>query len=89
MPTLNRHNHKKSVTADDIQAIAGPLKEDVVEAILRIGATEAEIKKAFDYLEESYYTMSIFARPMDQRVRRVYDILDYAGNDFSKPRLWH
>jgi hypothetical protein len=80
-------SHKKPATDGDIRAIAGPLGDDIIAAILETGATRAEVMQAFDWLEESYYTMSTFMRPMNERVRRVYEILDYASNGF-KPDPW-
>ena len=91
MRTLKRlrSSREKSVTGDDICSIAGPLDDDIIAAILRTGATRSEVMQAFDWLEESYYTMSIFMRPMNERIRRVYEILDYAGNSFGKVHHGH
>ena len=75
-----RHSHEKSATGSDIRAITGPLDDDIVAAILRTDATPAEVVQALDWLEESYYTRSASMKPLNERVRRVYEILDYAEN---------
>lgn len=81
-------SHEKSATAGEIRAIVGPLDDDIVVAILETGATRVDVIQAFDWLEESYYTMSTFMRPMNERVRRVYEILDYASNGFGQENSW-
>jgi hypothetical protein len=83
-----RGSHEKSATGSDIRAIAGSLDDDIVAAILHTDATRAEIMQALDWLEESHYTLSTYMRPMNERVRRVYEILDYAENwaGRKKPR---
>ncbi len=78
-----RRSHEKSATGGDIRAIAGPLDDDIIAAILHTGATRAEVMQAFGWLEESHYTLSTTVRPMNERVRRVYEILDYASNGFD------
>ncbi len=78
-----RRKQEKRATSDDIQDIAGPLDNAIVMAILHTGATRTEIQLAFESLEENHYTKATFARPIDERVRHVYDILDYAGNGHS------
>ena len=77
---------EKSATTDDVHAIAGPLDDTIATAILRTGATADEVLQAFEKLEENYYTRSVFIRPMDERGRCVYDILDYgrSGLDWGK-----
>lgn len=84
-----RHSHDKSATDDDIRAIAGPLDDDIVAAILRTDATPAEVTQALDWLEESYYTRSASMKHMNERVRRVYEILDYADNGFGWKKSGH
>ena len=72
--------YDKPASIGDIREIVGGLNDDIVSAILETGATRAEVTEAFDWLEESRSTLSAFMRPMNERVRRVYEILDYAGN---------
>lgn len=84
-----KHKREKPATADDVRAIAGPLEEEIIRAILRLGATPSEIAQAYDWLQESRYTLSVFMKPMDERARRVYEILDYAGNGFIHTRTWN
>lgn len=72
--------HEKAASRGEIRDITGPLHEDIITAILQSGATRAEIMEAFDWLEESHYTLSAFMKPMNERVRSVYEILDYASN---------
>ena len=78
-----RHNHERSATSRDIRDIAGAMDDDIVMAILKTGATRVEVMQAFDWLQESHYTRSTSMRPMNERVRRVYEILDYASNAFG------
>src|SRR5690348_7549052 len=87
-PKRKHRNREKPATSDDIRAIAGPLDDDIIVAIQRLGATRAEVSQAFDWLQESRYTLSVFMKPLDERVRRVYEILDYAGNGFTKAHTW-
>jgi hypothetical protein len=77
------------VTENDVRAIVGPLDDDIVLSILEIGATHDEIMQAFDWLEESRYTMSAFEKPMNERAHRVYQILDYASNHLGNAPVWH
>lgn len=72
--------HEKAATAREIREIAGTLNDDIITAIQKTGATRSEVIEAFDWLEESHYTLSAFMKPMNERVRRVYEILDYASN---------
>ena len=83
-----QHKHEKSASGSDIRAIVGPLEDDIIAAILKTGATRTEVMQAFDWLEESHYTLSTFMRPMNERVRRVYEILDYATNGLSPEDPW-
>jgi len=83
-----RRSHEKSATGDEIRDITGPLGNDIIAAIQETGATRAEVLQAFDWLEESHYTLSTFMRPMNERVRRVYEILDYASNGFGPENNW-
>ena len=69
---------EKLATADDIRTLVGPLDESIISAILHTGPTPDEVRQALQWLEENHYTGAIFSRPMDERVRHVYDILDYA-----------
>jgi hypothetical protein len=80
-------SHEKTATGREVRDIAGPLNDDIVAAILETGATRAEVMQAFDWLEESRYTMSAFMRPMNERVRRVYEILDYASNGVDLDKI--
>lgn len=73
----------KQVTQAEIRAIVGPLDDIIIEAILHTGATSDEIRQAFVQLEEDTYTKAIFTRRMDERVRSVYDLLDYERNFFN------
>jgi hypothetical protein len=84
-----RNHQEKSARGSDIRAIAGPLEDDIVAAIMAIGATRAEVMQAHNWLEESHYTLSTSMKPMNERVRRVYEILDYASNGFGPENLWH
>jgi hypothetical protein len=83
------HRPEKSATSSDIRTIVGPLDNDIINAILQTGATRAEVLQAFDWLEESHYTLSTLMRPMNERVRRVYEILDYASNGLGPENFWH
>jgi len=91
MSTLKRmgSDHEKTATGSDIRAIVGPLDDEIVTAIQHTDATRAEVVQALNWLEESHYTLSVYMRPMNERVRRVYEILDYASNDFGQKRPWH
>ena len=82
-----QHNHERSATGRDIRDIVGVLNDDIVMAILKTGATRSDVVQAFDWLEESYYTRSTFMRPMNERVRRVYEILDYASTTFGLQKI--
>ena len=75
---------KRFPTADDLRNIAGTIDESLIGTILDTGATLDEITQAFLLLEEDHYTRPIFTREMEGRIRRVYDILDYAHNGFVK-----
>ena len=88
MATVKKiHNgHERSATAREIRDIAGIRNEDIIAAIQNTRATRLEVIQAFDWLEESHYTLSTFVKPMNERVRRVYEILDYAINGFEVER---
>jgi len=75
--------HEKAATVGEIRDVAGNLNDDIIAAIQKTGATRNEVIQAFDWLEESHYTLSTFMKPMNDRVRRVYEILDYASNGFG------
>jgi len=72
-----RRGGEKSATAEDVRVIVGPLEDAIIEAIVHIGATPREVLHALQLLEENHYTKAIYSRPMEDHVRRVYDILDY------------
>ena len=82
MPIIFRKQEKTDVSRD-IRNVVGPLDESIITAILHTGATIEEITQALAWLEENHHTRAVFARRMDERVRHVYDILDYAYNGFS------
>ena len=79
----NHNRHDRSATAREIRDIAGIRNEDIIAAIQNTGATRTEVIQAFDWLEESHYTLSTFMKPMNERVRSVYEILDYASSGFA------
>lgn len=86
MPTLKvtlRNRRERAATRHDIRAIAGPLEEAIVMAILHTGATPDEVQEAHAGLEENHHTKAISVRQMEDRVRHVYNILDYAHNGFE------
>lgn len=80
---LKKVNNSEA-TGNDIIAITGPLDDEILDAILCTHATRAEITQALNWLEESSYTMTAATRPMSERTRRVYQILDYATTEFDR-----
>jgi hypothetical protein len=76
--------NSSEATGNDIVAITGPLDNEILDAILHTHATRAEIAQALNWLEESYYTMTAATRPMSERTRRVYQILDYASTEVDR-----
>jgi len=86
MPTLRvtlRGRRERAATRRDIRAIAGPLEEGIIMAILHTGATPDEVQDAYNGLVENHHTRSTAVRQMQDRVRHVYNILDYAYNGFD------
>jgi hypothetical protein len=75
--------HQKTVTSDDIRLLIGPFDEDLVRAILQTGATPGEVLCAYEMLEEDHFTQPISDRHMPDRVRSVYNILDYGSADLD------
>lgn len=82
MPTLKTifKSNEKQATVMDVRAIVGHLDDVIIEAILHTTATPNEILQAMEWLEENYYTRASSTRRMDERVRNVYNILDYERN---------
>ncbi len=73
---------KKPATGQEIYDITGQMDHKMIAAILHTGATFDEVLQAYQYLEENYYTKPVFIKHMTDRVRHVYDILDYS-RDFA------
>ena len=91
MPTVRkmRGGGEKPATAEDIRVIVGPLDDAIIEAILHIGATPRDVLHASQLFEENHYTKTIYARHMEDHVRRVYDILDYERSILNNKNDWH
>lgn len=66
--------HDKIVTDHDIRKVLGPLDDDLVAAIQNTGASRDEIRMAYACFDEEDVDLTM-AKPMNHRMRRVYDIL--------------
>lgn len=86
MPSLKKifKDKESAATEKDIRGIVGPLDETLIVAIMRTGASPDEVLQALEWLEEDYYTKTVFVRRMDDTIRRIYDILYYAHNGFGE-----
>ncbi len=73
----------ESVTVQAVTDILGPLDSGILAAILDTGASLEEIRRAAVWLDENHYTQATADRPMSQKMRRVYEILDYARSRFE------
>ncbi|MFA6104922.1 MAG: hypothetical protein WC721_22255 [Victivallaceae bacterium] len=82
-------DEERRATPADIRAIVGPLDDVIIDAILHTDATPSEVLQALEWLEENYYTRASFARRMDERVRNVYNILDYERNFLGGNNIRH
>ncbi len=82
LKTRIRHTDS-AATNEDIIAIIGQMDHIIVDALLHTGATPDEIIQASEWLEENHRTKAIYARHMGDRVRRVYEILDYARSGLN------
>lgn len=66
----------QAATDREIRTILGPVDDETIMAIMDIGATALEVEEAFEWLNDDSYMGSDLARPMRDRVRRVYEILE-------------
>lgn len=69
---------RSSLTEREVIDITGPLEGGIIMAILHTGASAEEIRQASAWLDENHYTRATADRLMGERMRRVYEILDYA-----------
>jgi hypothetical protein len=66
---------KHPATAEDIRAIVGRLGDDRIAAILRTGATAADVTEAFTWFTTGEYPVGGRQRPLSGAVAEVYEIL--------------
>ncbi len=79
MGSFNPPGRQNSLlSSEDIIDITGPLDNEVLSAIIRTGASLEDICQASEWLDESHYTLATTEPLMDEKTRRVYEILDYA-----------
>ena len=71
-----------AVTGCCIREITGLTDDVIVKAILVTGASRKEIQQACDACFENLHVKAGRIRPMSDRVRRIFDILDYS-RDFA------
>ena len=74
------------MTAADIRRVVGNLDSDLISALQQTGGTVADIEAAYNILVENHYTLSIRGPQMIPRVKRIYEILDYAREDIIARR---
>lgn len=65
----------KPATGHEIQEILGPVDDEVVTNILHTGATGVEVSEAFEWLNDDDYMGKDLKKTMNERVRRVFNIL--------------
>lgn len=68
---------RRPATGQEILDLIGPVKNETIAAILFTRASSDEILQAVDLWEEDHYTMQAHSRHMSDRIRRIYEILDY------------
>lgn len=70
---------KNNLSGNYVREVSGVKDEQAIKAILTIGASKSEIQQACDYcFEQMHVKSSRRMRPMDDRVKRIIDILDYS-----------
>lgn len=78
MPEVQKALH--SATDHDIRAVLGPTDDEMVFMIQETGASKGEALQAFTWLNDDDYIGAKLKRPMNNRIRAVYDILLDAQN---------
>lgn len=68
---------EQAATYADIRSILGPLDDEILTTVFEIGATPGEIFQASEWVDRNHYTLPTRMRSMTERMRRVYEILDY------------
>ena len=64
----------KPVTPELIRKVLGPLDDDLVSAVKETGATTEDLRRAYACFDDEDVNF-VMDRPMNHRMRRVYDIL--------------
>jgi hypothetical protein len=64
-----------AATSHGIRKILGPVDDETIMDIIQTGATAGEVAEAFEWLNDDDYMGSTLKRPIRERVRRVYEIL--------------
>ncbi|MDD4617327.1 MAG: hypothetical protein PHW76_09550 [Alphaproteobacteria bacterium] len=72
---MQQERHRLAATRSEIQRILGPVDDDIIVDVVRTGATSGEVAEAFEWLNDDDYMGAALNRPMNEHVRRVYELL--------------
>ena len=87
MATLRKSNSKfvPVTSADEVRHVAGPLNDDAVAAILRVGPSLEELEVAARYALGEGDLVDRAGHPLSGRVAQLYEILSAEEAD-EEPR---
>jgi hypothetical protein len=89
MPSHAQGNSKNMpvTSAAEVRHLAGPLNDDAVAAVLRIGPSQEELEMAASYVRGEGDLVDRAGHPLTGRIAQVYEVLsaDDAGEDEGAP----
>jgi hypothetical protein len=83
MPSLAQGNSKNMpvTSAAEVRHLAGPLNDDVVAAVLKIGPSLEELEMAASYARGEGDLIDRAGHPLTGRLAQVYEILSAEAAD--------
>jgi uncharacterized protein (DUF1810 family) len=74
---------QKQATGKEIREVLGPVDDEIVAAIIRIGASSSEVEQAFKWLNDDDYMGAELQKPINDSVRRVYELLQSERDSYD------
>jgi hypothetical protein len=85
MPTLKPDRREvRTVSADEVRRLLGPLDDDAVTQILHIGPSFTELEVVARYMEGEGDRVDRVGHPLSGRAAQVYEILRSLEEDLEE-----